>query len=72
MKQVSVAAFAEQIIADSKAGLISVPNVVSDIREHLPHCEHTDEELAQIVSMIAISKGRQLSFIRPHGFEPVR
>jgi len=71
VKRVSVAAFAEQIIADSKAALISVPNVVSDIREHMPDCEHTDEELAQIVTMIAINKGRQLSFIRPQGFEPV-
>jgi hypothetical protein len=72
VKHVSVASFAEQIIAGSRTRLISVPNVVSGIREKLPDCEHTDDELAQIVAMIAVSRGCQLSFVRPHGFEPVR
>lgn len=67
LKKLSVASFAEQIIGDSRARLISVPMVVSGIRERLPDCEHTDQELAQIVSMIALSKGRNLSFMPPRG-----
>ena len=71
MHKPSVASFAEQFIAGSKTRLISVPAVVSGIREQLPDCEHTDEELSQIVSMIAVNRGRQLSYIRPRGFELV-
>jgi hypothetical protein len=71
VKRISVASFAEQIIDSSKAKMISVPQVVAGIREKLPDCEHTDEELSQIVSMIAVNRGRQLSYIRPRGFELV-
>lgn len=66
MHRPSVASFAEQFIVGSKTRLISVPVVVSGIRQHLPDCEHTDEELAEIVSMIAINKGYDLSFLHRH------
>ncbi len=71
MKRTSVAAFAEQAIAHSANRLISVPSLVSSIRQAMPACEHTDDELAHLVSVIAVSKGLSLSFIRPVGFEPV-
>lgn len=64
MRKPSVASFAEQIITGSKSRLISVHTVVSGIRDQLPECEHTDEELAHVVSMIALSKGCDLSFLR--------
>lgn len=69
MHKPSVASFAEKIITGSKSGIISVPSVVTGIRQQLPECEHTDEELAHVVSMIALSKGRNLSFVRPKGYE---
>lgn len=72
VKRISVASFAEQAIAESRSRLISVPNVVAGIRERIPGCEHTDEELAHIVSMIAINRGCQLSYVRAIGYEPVR
>ncbi len=70
MKKLSVAALAEQAIASSGKRLISVPTLVSDLRTALPECEHTDEELAHLVSVIAVSKGLNLSFVRIGGFEP--
>jgi hypothetical protein len=69
VKRVSVAAFAEEAIATRGNRLISVPGLVSEIRSALPDCEHTDDELAQLVSVIAVSKGLSLSFVRPKGFE---
>ena len=68
MNRISVAALAEEAIAKGGARLISVPSLVLDLRKAVPDCEHTDEELAQLVAMIAISKGCNLSFLRPHGF----
>lgn len=63
MKVVSVAALTEQAIA--KGGrMISVPSMVSWLRAMQPLCEHTDDELSHLVAIIAISKGRDLSFIR--------
>ena len=44
--------------------VISVPRTVSLLREANPAWEHSDEELAQIVAMVAIRMGRDLSFIR--------
>jgi len=70
VKKISVAALAEQAIASSGKRLISVPTLVSDIRMALPECEHTDEELAQLVSVIAVSRGLNLSFLRHPGFDP--
>ena len=69
MSKLSVAAFAEQAIASSGRRLISVPALVSDIRTALPDCEHTDEELAHLVAVIAVSRGYDLSFLRPQGWD---
>jgi hypothetical protein len=69
VKRVSVAAFAEKAITSWGGGMISVPGLVSEIRKALPECEHTDDELAQLVSVIAVSKGRSLSFMRPSGLD---
>jgi hypothetical protein len=63
LKVLSVAALAEQVVASS-GRIVSVPHTVRHLRSVLPACEHTDEELAQLVSMIAIRRGRNLSFIR--------
>lgn len=68
MKKLSVAAFAEQAIASRGTKLISVPALVSEIRAAVPQCEHTDDELAQLISAIAVSQGRNLSFVRPAGY----
>lgn len=64
MKRVSVATLAEEAIARDGNRLISVSSLVLDLRKAVPDCEHTDEELAHLVAMIAISKGCNLSFRR--------
>lgn len=69
MKKVSVAAFAEKTIAKGSRRLIVVPALISDIRRTIPDCEHTDDELAQLISVIAVSKSCNLSFARAEGFE---
>lgn len=66
MKKMSVAAFAEQAITRGGRNMISVPALVGDIRTAVPDCEHTDDELAHLVTVIAISRGCNLSFVRPH------
>lgn len=71
MKKLSVAAFAEKAIASRGAKLVSVPELVSEIRAAVPQCEHTDDELAHLVSVIAVSQGRNLSFVRPAGYDLV-
>ena len=63
MKVISVAALAERAITQG-GRMISIPRTVSALREALPSCEHTDEELAQLVAIIAVSRGRDLSFVR--------
>lgn len=68
MSRVSVAALAEEAIARVGNRLICVPSLVVELRKAVPDCEHTDEELAHLIAMIAISKGCNLSFLRPHGF----
>lgn len=70
MKKVSVAALVELAIAKGGKRMISVPAMVSQLRQAAPGCEHTDEELRDLVAMIAISKGCNLSFIRPPDFDP--
>ena len=64
MKKISVAAFAEEAIAKGGRRLVSVPATVMQIRKAIPDCEHTDEELAHLVSVIAVSRGCDLSFVR--------
>lgn len=71
MKKLSVATFAEQAIARAETRLISVPALVSEIRAAVPECEHTDDELAHLISVIAVSRGLNLSFVRPVGFEVI-
>ena len=63
VKTNSVAALAEQAIARG-GRLVSVPRLVGELRRALPACEHTDDELGQLIAMIAISKGRNLSYLR--------
>jgi len=63
VKVISVAALAERAVADG-GRMISVPRTVSLLREAMPSCEHTDDELAHLVAIIAVSKGRDLSFVR--------
>ncbi|MEO3385610.1 hypothetical protein [Mesorhizobium sp. CAU 1741] len=71
MKNTSVAAFVEQAIAKRGKRLISVPALVSELRSAKPDCEHTDDELSHLITVIAISKGCNLSFMRPKGFDAV-
>ncbi len=71
MNNISVAAFVEQAIARGGKRLISVPNMVSELRLAKPDCEHTDDELAHLITVIAINKGCDLSFMRPKGFDAV-
>lgn len=69
MKKLSVAAFAEELITTGGKRLISVPGMVETLRTTYPECEHNDDELRQLVSMIAVSKGCDLAFNRPRGFD---
>lgn len=64
VKRPSVAALAEAAVA-SAGKVVCVPLVAEALRRALPSCEHTDEELAHIVAVIAVSRGRNLSFVRP-------
>lgn len=68
LNRISVAALAEEAIARGGNRLISIPSLVVDLRKAVPDCEHTDEELAQLIATIAISKGCNLSFLRPQAF----
>jgi hypothetical protein len=67
-KRLSVAAFTEQAIRRGDKRLIVVPELISDIRRTIPDCEHTDEELAQLISVIAVSRSCSLSFMKPEVF----
>lgn len=62
MKRNSVAALAEKAIVGG-GRLVSVPRLVGELRA-FPACEHTDDELGQLIAMIALSKGRNLSYLR--------
>lgn len=68
-KKLSVAAFAEQAIGKRERRLIVVPALISNIRQAIPDCEHTDDELAQLISVIAVTRSCSLSYMRPEGFE---
>jgi hypothetical protein len=63
LKANSVAAIAEKAIVGS-GRVVSVPRLVRELRRCVPDCEHTDEELAHLVAVIAIAQGRTLSFLR--------
>lgn len=71
MKTVSVAAIVEEAIGRGGKRLISVPAMITRLRDAVPDCEHTDDELAHLVSIIAISKGCDLSFVGRQALDPV-
>lgn len=64
MKPVSIASFAENLIV-SGGRLVHVHRIVSQVRDRFPRCDHTDDELGQLVAVIAVSKGKDLAFVKP-------
>lgn len=61
----SVAEAAETFVLSRRAGaMISLRDGVRECRRLRPDCEHTDDELAEIVAALAIRHRRNLAFDR--------
>ena len=45
-----------------RQSIVSTSDAIWTIRYTAPHCEHTDEELAEIVASLAMSQGRDVAF----------
>ncbi len=59
----SVADVAQSYVASrQKKSVISTADAIWSIRYTVSHCEHTDQELAEIVASLAISQGRDVAF----------
>jgi hypothetical protein len=56
------------VVSRQKKSLISTADAIWTIRYTASHCEHTDQELAEIVASLAISQGRDVVF--DHAAEP--
>ena len=44
---------------------ISTAKIVAHLREHVPDCEHTDQELVQLIAIIGVRQRCPLSFDGP-------
>lgn len=67
MYRMCVAELVERSLPDRRKRLVSVPDMIYNIRREFPQCEHTDAELAELVAVIAIRRGCNLSFASPGG-----
>jgi len=66
--QRSIADVAQSYVASrQKKSLISTADAIWTIRYTAPRCEHTDQELAEIVASLAISQGRDVVFDHASG-----
>jgi hypothetical protein len=59
----SIAEVAQSYVSSrQRKSIVSTADAIWTIRYTVPHCEHTDEELADIVASLAISQGRDVVF----------
>jgi hypothetical protein len=61
-RKISAAELVEQVVLEGKGRVISTSDLTFAIREAIPDCEHTDDELAQLIAAIAIQHGCNVSF----------
>ena len=67
--KLSAAELVERLATGGGKRVISVPDTIFSIRRDCPTCEHTDDELKQLIATIAISNRCDLSFEVPTDFE---
>jgi len=59
----SIAEVAQSYVSSrQRRSIVSTADAIWTIRYTVPHCEHTDGELAEIVASLAISQGRDVAF----------
>ncbi len=61
-RRISAAALVEELVSTGKGRVVSVPDTIHSIRNAIRECEHTDEELAQLIAAIAIYRGCSVAF----------
>lgn len=69
MSKTSVARLVEWSLTSKGKRVVSIPDIVHSIRASLPACEHTDEELAELIAAIAVRRGCDVSFKRSPALE---
>lgn len=63
-RKVSVASFIEDNIIGTSRKIVSTSDMIHAVRSAFPACEHTNDELAQLIAMLAIRMGRNVNFNR--------
>jgi hypothetical protein len=63
-RKVSVASFIEDNITGTSRKIVSTSEMIHAVRSAFPACEHTNDELAQLIAMLAIRMGRNVNFNR--------
>lgn len=61
-QKMSVAELIEQTVLKGSGRVVSTADLIFLVREMLPACEHSDEELAQLIAAIAIQHGCNVAF----------
>jgi len=61
-RRISAAELVEQLVSEGKGRIISVADAIYSIRKAIRDCEHTDEELGQLIAAIAIHHGCNVAF----------
>ena len=69
MRRASLAALVESAVSAKGQRVISVPDLIYSLRAALPHCEHTDAELKELVIAQAARHGCTLAFTSAREFE---
>jgi hypothetical protein len=67
-RQSAWAAVEAYVLARAESSLpVSTKAAVQHLKEVVPHCEHTDDELVQLVAISAVRHGRGIAFDGPFG-----
>lgn len=60
--RISAAELVEHAVLEGKGRVVSTSDLIFSIRRTIPDCEHTDNELTQLIAAIAIQHGCNVSF----------